>query len=172
MKKNLILLGMMGVGKTTLGRIVAKKLGMRFFDTDKLIEQKNSMQIKDIFLQKGEAFFRKEEEEIVLKCLDKKNSVIALGGGAFINKTIRQKALSKSVCIYLKIKIKKLSMRLNNSKVGKQKRPLLNQSNSFKVLKDIYSKRKSIYKLANHKINCDKLNIKKITKIILDIYDK
>ena len=65
-KKNLILLGMMAVGKTTLGRIVAKKLKLKFIDTDVCIEKKNSMPIVDIFEKKGEIFFREEEEKEVL----------------------------------------------------------------------------------------------------------
>ena len=90
MKKNLILLGMMAVGKTTLGKIVAKTKGLEFIDTDKTIEQKNSMTINEIFKKKGEKFFRKEEENIILKSLKKRNCVVALGGGAFINKNIRE----------------------------------------------------------------------------------
>ena len=85
MKKNLILVGMMGVGKTTLGKIVAKKNGFEFIDTDLNIEKKNSMTIKEIFEQKGEKFFRAEEEKEVLESLKKTNAVIALGGGSFIN---------------------------------------------------------------------------------------
>ena len=72
MKKNLILLGMMGVGKTTIGKILAKKLKLEFIDTDANIEKENSMSINDIFEQKGEKFFRTEEERIVLKYLKKK----------------------------------------------------------------------------------------------------
>ena len=66
MKKNLVLLGMMGVGKTTIAKIVAKKQGLEFIDTDKNIEKKNSMKIYEIFEKKGENFFRLEEEKEVL----------------------------------------------------------------------------------------------------------
>ena len=91
MKKNLILLGMMAVGKTTLGKIVAKNKGLEFIDTDTIIEKKNLMTIKEIFRKKGEKFFRTEEEKEILKLLKKKNCVIALGGGAFINRNVREK---------------------------------------------------------------------------------
>ena len=90
MKKNLVLLGMMAVGKTTLGKIVAKKQELEFIDTDINIEKKNSMTIKEIFIKKGEKFFRTEEEKEVLKSLEKNNCVIAIGGGAFIKKTLRE----------------------------------------------------------------------------------
>ena len=77
MKKNLVLLGMMGVGKSTLGRIVAKKQGFKFIDTDLKIEEKCSMKISDIFKKKGEAFFRQEEEKVVLESIEEINSIIA-----------------------------------------------------------------------------------------------
>ena len=85
MRKNLVLLGMMGVGKSTLGKIVAQKLNLEFIDTDAKIEEKCLMKIPTIFKKKGEKFFRLEEEKEVLESLKKNNCVIALGGGAFIN---------------------------------------------------------------------------------------
>ena len=88
MRKNLVLLGMMGVGKSTLGKIVAKKLGLKFIDTDLNIEEKCSMKISEIFKKKGEEFFRLEEEKEVLETLKKSNCVIALGGGAFMKKMV------------------------------------------------------------------------------------
>ena len=93
MKKNLILLGMMAVGKTTVGKIVAKKQKLAFVDIDKLIEKENLMTISEIFKKKGEKFFRMEEEKEVLKFSNKSDHVIALGGGAFMNKTIRNYVL-------------------------------------------------------------------------------
>ena len=79
MRKNLVLLGMMGVGKTTLGKIVAKKVGLKFIDTDANIEKNCLMRISEIFKRKGEEFFRLEEEKELLKSLKESNSVIALG---------------------------------------------------------------------------------------------
>ena len=70
-KKNLILLGMMGVGKTTIGRLLAKKLNLDFYDIDQIIEKENNMKISDIFKKKGEIFFRKQEESITINCLKK-----------------------------------------------------------------------------------------------------
>ena len=79
MNKNLILLGMMGVGKTTIGRILAKKLNLEFVDTDEHIEKKNSMSITEIFEKNGEKFFRTEEENEISKLLKKDGCVFALG---------------------------------------------------------------------------------------------
>ena len=92
---------MMGVGKSTMGKIVAKKLGLKFIDTDLNIEKKCSMKVWEIFTIKGEDFFRNEEEKEVLECLKKNKSVIALGGGAFMNKNIRDSILKNSVSFWL-----------------------------------------------------------------------
>ena len=88
MKKNLTLTGMMGVGKSTIGKAVSKRLSMEFIDIDKLIENKIKLTIQKIFELKGEAFFRKVEEKVTLEEIKKSNKVISLGGGAFMNKKL------------------------------------------------------------------------------------
>tara|TARA_B100000686_G_scaffold262580_1_gene275999 strand:+ start:193 stop:702 length:510 start_codon:yes stop_codon:yes gene_type:complete len=167
-KKNLVLLGMMGVGKTTLGNIVAKYKNMEFFDTDLAIEKKNLMSINEMFEKKGEAFFRKEEEQIVLDCLKKENCVISLGGGAFINKIIRENVLKNSISFWLDVKAETLNNRIKRNK----KRPLLKEENNKKKIFQLFKDRKHIYKLAHHKINCDKMNKDSIVKKIIEIYEK
>ena len=168
MKKNLILLGMMGVGKTTLGKIVAKKQGLKFVDTDIIIEKKNSMSIAEIFKKKGEEFFRIEEEKEVLKSLKKSKCVIALGGGAFIKKTVRDYILKNTISIWLDVDLKTLSKRIKWNK----KRPLLNKENIQEEIYKLYTERKNIYKLANHRINCDNLNKENIANKIIILYEK
>ena len=167
-RKNLVLLGMMGVGKTTLGKIVAKKVGLKFIDTDANIEKNCLMRISEIFKRKGEEFFRLEEEKEVLKSLKESNSVIALGGGAFINKTIRNNVLKNAISIWLDADLKDLNKRIKWS----NKRPLLSKENSQKKINKLYDKRKNIYKLANHRINCDKLSKENIAKKIIIFYEK
>ena len=168
MRKNLVLLGMMGVGKTTVGKIVAKKQSLEFVDTDINIEKKCSMKIAEIFKKKGEKFFRAEEEKEVLKLLKKSNCVIALGGGAFINKTVRNSVLKNAVSIWLDTNLKILNKRTNWSK----KRPLLNNTNKQKKINKLYFERKNIYKLANYRINCGNLNKENIAKKIIIFYEK
>ena len=168
MRKNLVLLGMMGVGKTTVGKIVAKEQGLEFIDTDANIEKNCLMKISEIFKRKGEKFFRLEENKEVLKSLKESNSVIALGGGAFIDKTIRNNVLKSAISIWLDADLKDLNKRIKWS----NKRPLLSKENSQKKINKLYDKRKNIYKLANHRINCDKLSKKNITKKIIIFYEK
>ena len=168
MKKNLVLLGMMAVGKTTLGKIVAKKQELKFIDIDASIEKKNSMTIKEIFKKKGEKFFRMEEENEILKSLEKNNCVIALGGGAFMNKTVRENILKNAISIWLNVDIKTLNQRIK----WNQKRPLLKEENNQKKITELYAERKNIYKLANHQIACGNLSKKNIAEKIIALYEK
>ena len=93
LNKNLIFLGMMGSGKSSIGYLVSKKLNLNFFDIDRLIEKNEEMTISNIFKERGEINFRKLEEKITLKTLKSKNSVIALGGGGFVNEKIRNEII-------------------------------------------------------------------------------
>ena len=167
MKKNLILLGMMGVGKSTLGKMVAKKLGLTFIDTDINIEEKCSMKISEIFKKKGEKFFRIEEEKEALKSLKKNNCVIALGGGAFLNKTVRNFILKDAISIWLDANLKILNKRIR----WNNKRPLVDIKNSQKKINELYAQRKNIYKLANYKINCNNADKKSILEKIIICYE-
>jgi len=167
-RKNLILLGMMGVGKTTVGKIVARKQGMEFIDTDENIEKKCSMSISKIFKEKGEKFFRIEEQKEVLKSIKKSNCVIALGGGAFINETIRNAILKNAISMWLDTDLKTLNKRIKWNK----KRPLVSRKNNQKKINELYLERKNIYKLADHKINCNNLNKENIVKRIIIYYGK
>ena len=142
-KKNLVLLGMMGVGKTRIGKYVAKSLKINFFDIDKLVEKKNEMKITEIFKTKGEIYFRKEEELVTMKYLNKKGSIISLGGGGFINDKIKKKVLSECISVWLNVNLETIYTRLKNSK----KRPLIYNNNQNNIEK-IYMERKKIYSLA------------------------
>jgi len=165
-KKNLVLLGMMGVGKTRIGKYVAKRLKINFFDIDKLIEKKNEMKITKIFKTKGETYFRKEEEFVTIKYLNKKESIISLGGGGFINDKIRKKVLSECISVWLNVNLETIYTRLKNSK----KRPLIYKNNQNNISK-IFMERKKIYSLAAHEINCDNLNINQISNKIIKLYE-
>ena len=92
-KENLVFLGMMGSGKSSIGLLVAKKLKLNFIDIDNEIEKKSGTTIAKIFEKEGEDFFRKVEEKLTLKNLKLHTSVISLGGGAFINENIRKEVL-------------------------------------------------------------------------------
>jgi shikimate kinase len=167
LKKNLTLTGMMGVGKSTIGNAVSRGLSMKFVDIDKIIENKLSLTVQKIFEKKGEAFFREFEEKVTLEEVKKKNRIISLGGGAFMNSKIRDcvTLYSKSFWLYLDINL--LERRLINSK----KRPLLINKNVRVNLEKIYKTRKNTYSLADYKINCNNLTANLITKKIINLYE-
>ena len=158
---------MMGVGKSTIGRLLSKKLLMRFADIDLIIENKLKMKIKKIFEKRGEAFFREIEEEISLQEIKKSNVIVSLGGGDFMNPKIKKVILSSSKSFWLDLDLKLLERRLITSK----KRPLLKDKNLKKTLEKIYNERKSSYGAANYRINCNKLDKNLITKEIIKIYE-
>ena len=167
MNKSLVLTGMMGVGKSTIGRLIAKKLKIKFIDVDKLIEKKEKKSVKKIFDESGEDYFRKIEEKITLKILKNKRTVISLGGGAFINKEIREKVLSSCVSVWLKVNFDELILRYNKN----DRRPLLNKKTLDVDIKKIYQSRKKIYGLANFKVDCDNISKTQIVDKILVFYE-
>jgi shikimate kinase len=164
--KNIVFLGMMGSGKTSIGFLVSKKLNLDFYDVDNYIETKMDMKISNIFKSKGEEFFRKEEEKTTLNILKKEKVVIALGGGAFINKKIRNEVLKNHLSFWLKLDDDILISRIKNS----TKRPLaINASNVD--LKNMIKRRSKYYSKALYKINCNNHSKKVIVDKILDIYE-
>ena len=167
MKKNLTLTGMMGVGKSTIGKAVSKELSMQFIDIDTIIEKKLKLTIHKIFEKKGENFFRKIEEKVALEEIRKKNRIISLGGGAFMNAKIRECITLNSKSFWLHLDLSLLEKRLVNSK----KRPLLNNKNIGIDLNKIYKERKATYSLADHKIDCNNLTTNLITKKIITLYE-
>ena len=106
--------------------------------------------------------------DVAKKFMEKNNCVIALGGGAFINKTIRENILKNAISIWLDVDIKSLNKRIK----WNQKRPLLKNENNQKKLYELYAERKNIYKLANHKITCRGLSKKNIAEKIISLYEK
>ena len=165
-KKNLILIGMMGSGKSTIGSLISKKLNIEFIDIDSVLENDSKMKIAEIFEKKGENFFRNLEEKITLKSLNSINSVISLGGGGFINEKIRKEVLKNNFSFWLNYDTQTLLNRIKNSK----KRPIaFNLSDD--ELTELIEKRAKIYSKAQFKINCQKLTKTEIVKKILKIYE-
>ena len=168
MGKNLTLTGMMGVGKSTIGKILAKKLNYKFVDVDKLIEDKEGSSINFIFENKSENYFRKIEKDITLAELKKYDSVISLGGGAFLDNSVRKSAKKLSISFWLDVPIDELIKRLKKNR----NRPLLLKKNTNEKIKKIYFDRKKIYNEANYRIKCESLKSEEITRKILNLYEK
>ena len=157
----------MGVGKSTIGKKLAKKLERKFVDIDKIIEIKEKNTIKEIFENKGEHYFRKIEKKITLEELKKNNLIIALGGGAFINTSIRREIKNSCLSFWLDLKVESLLIRLRNVK----KRPLLDQDKLEQSINKIYSERKEIYNESNFRIKCNSMNEDEIVYKITELYE-
>ena len=143
--KNLCLLGLMGSGKSVIGKELSKLYNIDFLDSDQIIEERTGKKISFIFKNYGEIYFREIEEKICLKILEKENCVIALGGGSIISPKVRELINKNSFSIYLKVDIKTLIDRIKNTR----KRPLLNNVDKNKVLETLYHQRKKFYSEAN-----------------------
>ena len=165
-KKNLVLVGMMGSGKSTIGKLLSEKLNLKFYDIDKIIEFDQKMKIAEIFTQKGEKIFRDIEEKTTIDYLDLSDVVISLGGGSFLNENIRKKAVNKSKTFWLNWNSLTLISRIKKSK----KRPIVQLLND-KQINDLIIERSKIYSKANHKINCEKISKLNIIKKISNLYE-
>ena len=156
---------MMASGKSTIGRLLAKRLNLKFFDTDFIIEKKTKMKISQIFEKKGEVKFRDLERKITLNLLNKKQCIISLGGGAYINKTIRRVANKKCNTIWLYWNSKTIIDRINKKK---NKRPVA-LSLGDNELKNLLINRSKFYSKAKYKINCENMEKTEIINKIIEI---
>jgi len=161
-KINITLCGMMGSGKSIIGKKLAKEIDFKFLDTDKFIEDKVGKSINKIFIEDGETFFRKLEEKMILEILKNKKTVIALGGGSIVNKIIRDSIKNNSYNIYLDVNIDILVKRLKNSK----NRPLIRKKNIYQTIEALINKRKKFYNRADLIIK-NEISVNNIIKIIL-----
>ncbi len=165
-KENLVFLGMMGSGKSSIGLLISKKLNIDFIDIDNEIEKTIGKKISKIFDDKGEQYFRDIEEIITLKSLKSKKAVISLGGGAFLNTKIKKEVLENHISFWLNWDIKTLVNRIKDSK----KRPIAYKSSKIEI-EELIKKRSTIYSKAMYKINCENLTKNEIVRKIIKIYE-
>ena len=165
-KKNLVLLGMMGSGKSTIGLLLSRRLNIKFIDVDHKIENEVGMKISDIFIHKGEKYFRNLEEKITLKLLNSSNNVIAFGGGGFINYRIRKEILKNHLSFWLYLNNLALLDRIKKN----NKRPIASKLSNSELI-DLITRREKIYTKSHFKINCNKLKKTEIVTKIIKLYE-
>lgn len=167
--KNIILVGMMGSGKTTIGQILLQNLdGFDFFDTDKQIEKAEKQSINKIFELKGEEYFRKLETKITEDLINSKDLIISTGGGLFVKDENVQNLKMCGIVFYLKSSAEELAKRLENDK----SRPLLKNEELTIKLKELLAAREKHYEKADYTINTTNKSIEEITKEIIEKYKK
>src|SRR6202165_2038621 len=140
-RRSIVLVGMMGAGKTSIGRRVAARLGIPFVDADVEIEQAAGMSIADIFAAHGEPYFRAGEARVIARLLDHGPQVLATGGGAFINVQTRANIRDKAVSVWLKAELDVLTRRLRR----RNDRPLLKTDDPVATLANLLAERDPIY---------------------------
>ena len=141
----IVLVGLMGAGKSCVGRRVAQRLNIPFVDADAEVEAAAGCSIADIFEQYGEQAFRDGERRVIARLLDGPPSVLATGGGAFTDEETRQLILEKSISVWLRASLETLVSRT----VGRTHRPLLNKGNPKEALAKLIDKRYPIYEKAD-----------------------
>ena len=147
--KNIYLIGLMGSGKTTLGKILSKKLDKHFYDSDQVIEEKLGVNVPMIFEYEGEAGFREREKDILKELVSKQNIVLATGGGIILSESNRDLLAKNGIVIYLKSNQKDLVLRMKNDKT----RPLLKNGNVELIIKKLCQEREPLYEeIADFKI--------------------
>ena len=163
--KNIVLIGMAGVGKTTVGRVLSKKIQRKFLDIDQEFEDQTKIRINDFFAIYGEKEFRKIERRITNDVLTKnKKLVVSAGGGIFSNDEIRDLIIKKSITFFLDSSIETLAERL---KKNFSNRPLLNKGNLRDNIEKLYQKRIKDYMMANHTILVDDLSVEDVVLNII-----
>lgn len=145
---NIILVGMMGAGKTTIGKALASSLDKEFVDSDHEIQERTGVKIPVIFEIEGEAGFRKRESEALLELSQKRNIILATGGGAILNPENRQLLKRSGIVIYLRASVNDLYRRTRHDK----NRPLLQTQNLYARLNELYVQRDALYRETAHVI--------------------
>ncbi len=164
---NIVLIGFMAVGKTTIGKSLKGIFGYSLFDVDSVVEKEERIPIAEIFNRKGEEYFRSREVEVAKKLLSRNNNIISTGGGLFLNEEIRNMALKNNFVVFLDLDIKEVYNRVNRN----NRRPLA-KGKSLEELKTLYEKRLPYYLEANVRIDTNNKTPKQIAEEIKEYYYK
>lgn len=166
MKNNIVLLGFMGCGKTTVGKLLAQKTGYTFIDADSYIEQRENMTVNEIFAAKGEAYFRAVETEVAEELSKKERLVIATGGGMVLKKENADFLRSTGFCVWLKVSPETVLERLKNDTT----RPLLQREDKEAAVKELLSVREPLYAAAGDAEVCADRDAEAIADSILLLF--
>ena len=150
LRKTVVMVGMMGAGKTAVGRAVAARLGVDFRDSDAEIERAANATIPEIFVRDGEGFFRKREAEVIARLLREGPCVLSTGGGAFLQETNRVMISARGVSMWLDAPLELLWQRVRH----RDTRPLLQTADPRRTLGEIFEVRVPIYALADLSVRC------------------
>jgi len=163
-EKSIVIIGFMGVGKTTIGKELAKQLSREFIDIDLEIEKIFGMETTKVFKKHGEEAFREKEKELSIYYANQPGYIISLGGGAFMNEEIRGVCLKHSLIIYLDLSWEYWKDRIS---ILVDSRPML-QKKSMSEIKELFHIRKELYQNHHIKINMDTLNVEDTLNAVVE----
>lgn len=146
--RSVVLVGLMGAGKTTIGRRLARRLGLEFVDADEAIEEAAGLSVSEIFARYGEAYFREGERRVIARLIAGPPKVIATGGGAFVDPETRARVLEGAVAVWLDADIETLVGRV----ARRDHRPLLKDKDAGQVLRELAAARNPFYAQAQIRI--------------------
>lgn len=169
MTNSFFLVGPMGVGKTTVGRLLAHKLNYAFLDSDQWIESSMNQSIPSIFSSKGENVFRDIESMVIDDLTNQSNIVLSTGGGAILRETNRQYLHDRGVVIFLDLSPEKIFARIQHDK----NRPLLQTENPLATMKSIYDSRKAMYlDTAHYHLSVEGRTPEEISDLLFCLYNE
>lgn len=162
--KSIVLIGFMGAGKTTTGKLLAQKLGRSFVDLDEKIEEAYALPVAQIFQTKGEKAFREKEKELILQFIQQEGLVLSLGGGAFLQEKIRTECLASGLVVYLDMSWDAWKERIQ---LIQESRPVLH-GKTLDEMKELFLQRRKIYAEHHFKAVTDNLSPEEVAEFILD----
>lgn len=163
-ERSIVFIGFMGVGKTTIGKLVAKKLYRDFVDIDVELEKEFNMPIPQVFEELGEKVFREKEKELTIRFAKQKLHIISVGGGAFLQEEIRKTCLESCMVFFLDLSFESWKERIS---LIIDSRPVL-QGKTIDEIEELYYKRKEIYEKHHSKVETDNHDIEEIADYIVD----
>jgi shikimate kinase len=166
-RNNIVLVGFMGTGKSSVGRFLAEKLGWELIDTDHYIEKQEGKSISELFAKYGEAFFRENETRVIQEIMGKTNQVVATGGGAVLEEENRKNLKANGFVVALTASLETIIQRVG----GDRNRPLL-QGKANEFVPQLLQRRKHAYDFADFTISTDRLRIEFVAQRILAAYNK
>jgi shikimate kinase len=165
-RRTIVLIGMMGAGKSTTGFGLAQKLGIKFVDSDRELEKNENMTVLEIFEQRGEEYFRDREKMIIKKMLSAtKPQVLSVGGNSFDDDDLRKIIKEKAISVFLDVDLDTLIKRVER----RNNRPALDGKNKAETMKEIYDSKYHIYNQSDIVVNTTYLNKDTTTNVIIQL---
>jgi shikimate kinase len=165
---NVVLVGLSGSGKSTVARLLARRLGWRAVDTDQVIQRQEGMSVQEIFRVRGEPSFREVEAETIADVCRRSRQVIATGGGSFVADANRTHLLNGNLVIYLESRPETLAGRLSRN-MGREPRPLLESGDLVERLAELGRQREQQYRSAHHVVETDQRTPREVVDVIAEL---